>query len=75
MKAINAIYENGAFHPVMPVDLPERTTVEVLVPDGVKPSAAGEGIARTAGAWAGLPGAAALDAEVDAIRQSASYRE
>jgi hypothetical protein len=75
MKAINAIYENGAFHPVIPVDLPERTTVEVLVPEDTKPAVGGEGIVRTAGVWAGLPGTAALDAEADAIRHSASYRE
>lgn len=30
-KTIHAIYENGAFHPVEPVDLPERCEVEVEV--------------------------------------------
>jgi len=31
VKTIHAIYENGAFHPVEPVDLPERCEVEVEV--------------------------------------------
>jgi predicted DNA-binding antitoxin AbrB/MazE fold protein len=28
-KTIHAIYENGVFRPTEPVDLPERTTVEI----------------------------------------------
>ena len=30
---IRAIYENGVFRPTEPVDLPEKTTVEVTVPE------------------------------------------
>ncbi len=31
MNAIPAIYENGVFRPIFPVDLPEKTRVEVLL--------------------------------------------
>ena len=30
---VRAIYENGVFRPIDPVTLPERTTVEVMVPE------------------------------------------
>jgi predicted DNA-binding antitoxin AbrB/MazE fold protein len=30
-KTIHAIYENGVFRPTEPVDLPERTAVEVEI--------------------------------------------
>lgn len=30
---MRAIYENGVFRPIDPVTLPERTTVEVMVPE------------------------------------------
>ena len=30
---IRAIYENGVFRPTEPVDLPDKTTVEVTVPE------------------------------------------
>ena len=32
MSTIPAIYENGVFRPLAPVDLPERTNVEIVVP-------------------------------------------
>jgi predicted DNA-binding antitoxin AbrB/MazE fold protein len=31
MNSITAIYENGVFRPVWPVDLPENTQVEVIL--------------------------------------------
>jgi predicted DNA-binding antitoxin AbrB/MazE fold protein len=30
---VRAIYENGVFRPVKPVNLPEKTEVEVTMPD------------------------------------------
>ena len=30
---VRAIYENGVFRPIDPVTLPERTAVEVMVPE------------------------------------------
>ena len=30
---VRAIYENGVFRPVIPVDLPEKSEVEILLPD------------------------------------------
>ncbi len=38
MNTIHAIYENGVFRPTVPVNLPELTSVEVLLP-----AAAGRG--------------------------------
>ncbi len=48
-KGISAIFENGVFKPLTPVELPDQTPVVVT------PSCApgtGEGIRATAGAWA-----------------------
>jgi predicted DNA-binding antitoxin AbrB/MazE fold protein len=50
-KTIQAIYENGVFRPVEPVDLPDRTAVEfeprirATLPDGVAPPMS-EGLAK-----------------------------
>jgi predicted DNA-binding antitoxin AbrB/MazE fold protein len=35
MATITAIYENGVFRPLDPVDLPEGTSVQVQAPDEV----------------------------------------
>jgi predicted DNA-binding antitoxin AbrB/MazE fold protein len=35
MATITAVYENGAFRPLGPVDLPEGTKVHVVAPDEV----------------------------------------
>ena len=32
MNQIDAVYENGVFRPVEPIDLPEHTRVQVAVP-------------------------------------------
>ncbi len=48
-KNISAIYENGVFKPLTPVDLPDHTPV-VVTPSRV--SGTGEGILASAGAWA-----------------------
>jgi predicted DNA-binding antitoxin AbrB/MazE fold protein len=32
MTTIHAIYENGVFRPTAPIDLPENTSVEILLP-------------------------------------------
>lgn len=37
--AVKAIYEDGVFKPQEPVDLRERTEVQVLIPEEVKPDA------------------------------------
>jgi len=55
-KSISAIYENGVFRPLAPVDLPDHTPV-VITPRSVPGT--GEGIRASAGAWAGAD--AALD--------------
>lgn len=48
-KSISAIYENGIFRPLTPVDLPEQTPV-VVTPAQVPGT--GEGILASSGAWA-----------------------
>ena len=32
MSQIDAVYENGVFRPVEPIDLPEQTRVQVAIP-------------------------------------------
>lgn len=32
MTTIHAIYENGVFRPTAPIDLPENTSVEIVLP-------------------------------------------
>jgi predicted DNA-binding antitoxin AbrB/MazE fold protein len=52
MKTIHAIYENGVFRPVEPVDLPDHTAVEVQlrvltqVPADQTPQGMSEGLAK-----------------------------
>lgn len=37
MKTVMAVYENGVFRPVGPVDLPEHSSVEVLLGQNANP--------------------------------------
>jgi predicted DNA-binding antitoxin AbrB/MazE fold protein len=55
-KPIAAIYENGVFRPLTPVDLPDLTPA-VVMPQSA--AGAGEGIRQSAGSWADS------DAELD----------
>ena len=55
MNTIQAIYENGVFRPTVPVNLPDRTSVEVVLPAGVPARIWGEGLRRCAGALADMP--------------------
>jgi hypothetical protein len=48
-KSISAIYDNGVFRPLAPVDLPDQTPV-VVTP--MRVAGTGDGIRATAGAWA-----------------------
>jgi len=36
---VKAVYENGVFKPMEPVDLKEHTEVEVLIPESASPDA------------------------------------
>jgi len=45
-KTIHAIYENGVFRPVEPVELPEHTPVEFEPRVVAQPSEAAEGMAK-----------------------------
>jgi predicted DNA-binding antitoxin AbrB/MazE fold protein len=55
VKTISAIYENGAFHPTVPITLPERTAVEVVLPDATAERLWGDGLRRCAGSLADVP--------------------
>jgi predicted DNA-binding antitoxin AbrB/MazE fold protein len=48
MKTIHAVFENGVFRPIEPVELPEGTPVDVLTPplDADSPGPMSEGLAR-----------------------------
>lgn len=47
-NSFSAIYENGVFRPLTPVDLPDQTPV-VVTP--AQAPGTGEGILASAGAW------------------------
>ena len=69
MKTIHAVYENGIFRPTDPVDLPENTAVEVVVPrDSARPPW-GEGIRRSAGGWADYPEVDEVMAQIERDRK------
>ena len=48
MKTIHAVFENGIFRPIEPVELPEGTPVDVLTPpsDAGSSDSMSEGLAR-----------------------------
>ena len=52
-KTIHAIYENGVFRPIEPVNLPDHTAVEIelRVEEGTASRQPGEGFLRTEGRW------------------------
>ena len=72
MKAIPAVYQNGVFHPLAPIELPEQTGVEVLLPADANELAA---LRRTAGVWANLPGVDGALAAMDEIRRDVAFRD
>lgn len=55
MNTIPAIYEDGVFRPTVPIELPENTGVQVLLPSLPHADSSGDGIRRSAGAWATFP--------------------
>ena len=79
MTTIQAIYENGVFRPLGPVDLPEGSSVRVVVEpaavDQRRSPPWGEGLRRSAGSLAGIPG---VDEDIEQIlrqRGETSYRD
>jgi len=75
MKAIPAIYQNGAFHPLAPIELPEQTNVEVLLPASSDEAEEFQALLRTAGAWAGLPDVEMATAAMEEYRRDAQFRD
>jgi predicted DNA-binding antitoxin AbrB/MazE fold protein len=45
MKTIQAVFENGVFRPIQPVDLPEYTEVQIALPDREPASPMSQGLA------------------------------
>jgi len=74
MKAIPAIYHHGAFHPLAPIELPEKTNVEVLLPNDSGEAADFDALRRTAGVWANLPGIDDAMEAVEESRREATFR-
>lgn len=78
MIGIPAIYRDGAFHPMLPVELPEQSNVFVLLPQENVASSDpkdASGILRSAGAWADIPGVDDVLEQLEAMRRSAVYRD
>ena len=75
MNGIPAIYKDGAFYPLQPVELPEQTSVVVMLPQNPDKDKQIQGILRTAGVWADIPGVDDVLQELEDMRRSASYRD
>jgi len=75
MKAIPAIYQNGAFHPLAPIELPEQTNVEVLLPADAGEATEIDALRRTAGAWAKLPNVDDTVSFIEDLRRDATFRD
>jgi predicted DNA-binding antitoxin AbrB/MazE fold protein len=63
-KSIAAIYENGVFRPLGPVDLPDHTPVAVIPNLAAR---SGDGLRRSAGAW--RDGGDSMDAWLSQLEQ------
>ena len=69
MEPIDAIYEDGVIKPLKPLSLPEHTPIRVEVTPADSASVApGEGLQRSAGAWA--DDAAGLDQYLQQVSES-----
>jgi predicted DNA-binding antitoxin AbrB/MazE fold protein len=77
MTGIPAIYKDGAFYPLQAVELPEQTNVVVVLPQASDSDNDQQlqGILRTAGVWADIPGIDDILQEMEDMRQSATYRD
>jgi predicted DNA-binding antitoxin AbrB/MazE fold protein len=75
VNGIPAIYRDGAFYPLQAVELPEQTNVVVVLPQASDKDKQIQGILRTAGVWAEIPGVDDVLQELEDMRQSATYRD
>lgn len=78
MIGIPAVYRDGAFHPLLPVELPEQSTVFVLLSQVNVQSTDPKdvsGMLRSAGAWADIPGVDDVLEQLEEMRRSAVYRD
>ena len=75
MNGIPAIYRDGAFYPLQPVELPEQTNVVVVVPQRSYKDKQIQGILRTAGVGAYSPAVDNVPQELEDMRQAATYRD
>jgi predicted DNA-binding antitoxin AbrB/MazE fold protein len=70
MTGIPAIYKDGAFYPLQPVELPEQTNVVVMLQQPTE-SREVQAILNTAGVWANVPGIDDILQEMEDMRRSA----
>ncbi len=79
MIGIPAIYRDGVFHPLQPVQLPEQSNVVVMLPQAnteTENSTKDEqAFLRTAGAWANVEGVDDVLQQLEEMRQSATFRD
>lgn len=75
MNSIPAVFRDGAFYPLQPIELPEQTNVVVMLPQIVDKDRQIQGILRTAGVWADIPGIDDVLQELEDMRRSATYRD
>lgn len=75
MTSIPAVFRDGAFYPLQPVELPEQTNVVVMLPQNPGKDRQIQGILRTAGVWADIPGIDDVLQELEDMRRSATYRD
>lgn len=79
MIGIPAIYRDGVFYPLQPVQLPEQSNVFVMLPQADKetedPTKDVQAFLRTAGAWADIEGVDDVLQQLEEMRQSATFRD
>lgn len=75
MESIPAVFRDGAFYPLQPIMLPEQTNVVVMLPQNPENEGQIQGILKTAGVWAELPGVDDVLQQLEEMRQSATFRD
>jgi predicted DNA-binding antitoxin AbrB/MazE fold protein len=75
VNSIPAVFRDGAFYPLQPVELPEQTNVVVMLPQQPTESREMQAIHNTAGVWANVPGIDDILQELEDMRRSATYRD
>jgi predicted DNA-binding antitoxin AbrB/MazE fold protein len=75
VDSVPAVFRDGAFYPLQPVEIPEQTNVVVMLPQNPEKERQVESILKTAGVWADLPGVDDVLQQMEDIRQAATFRD